>query len=99
MANLLVEVFNLHRQSFVHVADMSETGSLAAQDQIDLLHNINIVRYAAVVALALVVYDYLITLSDEKRLIWPSRLNAVKIVFLLNRYLPLIALPGLVLGE
>lgn len=35
------------------------------------------------------VYDYILTFSDEKRLVWPSRRSIIKVVFLLNRYLPI----------
>ncbi|THH09098.1 hypothetical protein EW145_g2243 [Phellinidium pouzarii] len=42
---------------------------------------------------ALLTYDYLLTFSEEKRLVWSSRLSIVKIAFTLNRYLPFVTLP------
>ncbi|KAI0783204.1 hypothetical protein C8Q75DRAFT_811023 [Abortiporus biennis] len=41
-----------------------------------------------VAATALLAFDYLITLHSETQLIWPSTFNAMKFLFLLNRYLP-----------
>lgn len=34
----------------------------------------------------LLVFDYLLTLSDEIAYIWPSRWSLVKIIYLANRY-------------
>ncbi|KAI0078056.1 hypothetical protein K474DRAFT_1594777, partial [Panus rudis PR-1116 ss-1] len=36
------------------------------------------------------VYDYLLTVNSEVELIWPSRWNPIKILFLLTRYLPFV---------
>lgn len=33
-------------------------------------------------------YEYFLTLPTEKRLIWPCRFSAVKVLFIVNRYLP-----------
>ena len=35
-------------------------------------------------------YDYALTLSDEQRLVWPSKLSYVKVSFYLNRYVSLL---------
>lgn len=43
-------------------------------------------------------YDYLLTFSDEKEFVWPSRLSVIKAAFLLNRYTPFIAIGGLLYG-
>ena len=40
------------------------------------------------ICVALVVYDYSLTLSREVDLIWFSRWNVIKVTFLLQRYLP-----------
>jgi hypothetical protein len=40
------------------------------------------------ICVALVVYDYSLTLSMEIDLIWSSRWNVIKVAFLLQRYLP-----------
>ncbi|EMD38033.1 hypothetical protein CERSUDRAFT_93554 [Gelatoporia subvermispora B] len=62
------------------------------------------VKYGIIAALAVIVYDYFLTLGDEVglsniirvfmahtflqiSLVWPSRWNFTKVLFLLNRYL------------
>ncbi|KDR75682.1 hypothetical protein GALMADRAFT_248296 [Galerina marginata CBS 339.88] len=47
-----------------------------------------LVTYADVAASTVFAYDWLITLSMEIELIWRSRWNFIKILFLLQRYLP-----------
>ncbi|KAL5535809.1 hypothetical protein ACEPAF_3903 [Sanghuangporus sanghuang] len=44
------------------------------------------VNYANVICAALIAYDYLLTLPDEIRFIWPAKWNAGKIMFFLTRY-------------
>jgi len=68
---------------------------LTTADFIVLVQDISIVRYFSAAALTLVIYDYLLTLDDEIQLIWPSRLLVAKLVFFINRYLPFIAVGGL----
>ncbi|KAF9226741.1 hypothetical protein BS17DRAFT_501555 [Gyrodon lividus] len=46
----------------------------------------HLVRCMEVSSLALALWDYLLTMEDERRLIWPSRWSLVKCLFLLNRY-------------
>ncbi|KAI5122679.1 hypothetical protein M0805_007939 [Coniferiporia weirii] len=41
------------------------------------------------------VYDYALTFEEERRLVWPSRFSLAKTAFVLNRYIPFFALPGL----
>lgn len=36
---------------------------------------------------AAVVYDWILTLPDETRLIWKGKISGAKVLFLLNRYL------------
>lgn len=43
-------------------------------------------KIAFVAAAAVGVWDWLVTLNEERRYIWPRRLSLVKIAFLLNRY-------------
>ncbi|KAH8114761.1 hypothetical protein DFH11DRAFT_186305 [Phellopilus nigrolimitatus] len=47
-----------------------------------------VMRYSAVATMTLCVYEFFLTLDDEKRLVWPSRFTAIKALFLANRYLP-----------
>lgn len=39
---------------------------------------------------ALFMWDYLITLGMEIELIWPSQWNVIKVLFLVQRYMPFI---------
>ena len=43
-------------------------------------------------------YDYLLTLGEEMRLVWPSRMSFMKLLFFANRYLPFIGTFGLLYG-
>jgi len=52
-----------------------------------------------VIALALFVYDYLLTFSEEVNLVWLKKLNPSIVVFYLVRYLPFIDGPLLVAQE
>ncbi|KAI5123112.1 hypothetical protein M0805_001468 [Coniferiporia weirii] len=47
-----------------------------------------IVKYTSVATATLCVYEYLLTLDSEMRLVWLSRFTAVKVLFIANRYLP-----------
>ncbi|KAI0635117.1 hypothetical protein C8Q77DRAFT_680699 [Trametes polyzona] len=49
-----------------------------------------LIKYAGVVSLTYVLLDVLDTLSDEITYVWPSRLSTMKIIFFVNRYMPLI---------
>jgi len=42
------------------------------------------------VGLAILVYDYFLTLPRETSLIWPTPWNSMKVLFLLTRYLPFV---------
>lgn len=70
--------------------------ALSPDEVIALVHDILLVRYATVVTLALLVYDYALTFDEEKRLVWPTRLSLPKVLFLLNRYLPFAGSVGLI---
>jgi hypothetical protein len=54
---------------------------------ISRLHEFNYPSITAVL-LALVVYDYVLTLSREIDYVWFSPWNVIKITFLVQRYLP-----------
>ncbi|KAF9524800.1 hypothetical protein CPB83DRAFT_909691 [Crepidotus variabilis] len=49
--------------------------------------------YAVLAALVLVVYDYLLTFSDEVELVWQGRFTFGTVLFALCRYLPFIDIP------
>ncbi|KAH9849411.1 hypothetical protein C2E23DRAFT_390619 [Lenzites betulinus] len=51
---------------------------------------VNIVKYAGVIALTLILLDIIDTFSNEVRLIWPSPLSMMKIIFFINRYMPVL---------
>ncbi|KAK7682860.1 hypothetical protein QCA50_014246 [Cerrena zonata] len=57
---------------------------------IESFQRLRIETYTDVAAAALLVYDYLLTFNVEKSLIWPSRWNIMKVLFLLTRYLPFV---------
>lgn len=38
---------------------------------------------------AVLIYDHLLTFSEEIRVIWPTRLTSTKLLFILNRYVSL----------
>lgn len=39
---------------------------------------------------AVLIYDHLLTISEEIRVIWPTRLTSTKLLFILNRYVSLV---------
>ncbi|KAL5526628.1 hypothetical protein ACEPAF_8352 [Sanghuangporus sanghuang] len=47
--------------------------------------NINGLSSGTVATLTVFIYDYLCTLEDERRLVWPSRWSLIKVVYFLNR--------------
>ncbi|TDL23385.1 hypothetical protein BD410DRAFT_787192 [Rickenella mellea] len=54
---------------------------------VEIFFHLQVVKYVTVAALTLLVWDYLITLSDEVTLVWPSRWRIPKYLFFINRYL------------
>ncbi|EMD38016.1 hypothetical protein CERSUDRAFT_113129 [Gelatoporia subvermispora B] len=62
-----------HRSVHVHVESESRFG---------------LIRSGVVAALAVTVYEYMITLDDEISLVWPSKWSSTKVLYLLNRYSP-----------
>ncbi|OCH91625.1 hypothetical protein OBBRIDRAFT_516986 [Obba rivulosa] len=63
-------------------------GVAVAQDLVKLLQNLEYGKYGCTAALAIAIYDYCITFSDEVTLIWPTQWSFTKLLFLLNRYSP-----------
>ncbi|KAA1476597.1 hypothetical protein DENSPDRAFT_933153 [Dentipellis sp. KUC8613] len=53
-----------------------------------LLARVN--TYFDLIPVALLIYDYFLTFSDEVELIWYSRWSITKILFFLNRYVPFV---------
>ncbi|KLO15293.1 hypothetical protein SCHPADRAFT_275542 [Schizopora paradoxa] len=49
---------------------------------------LQIFHYTLVASVALLVYDYLLTLREEVRFMWMRRMTFGKMLFFLNRYLP-----------
>ncbi|KAI0325788.1 hypothetical protein GY45DRAFT_1364296 [Cubamyces sp. BRFM 1775] len=54
------------------------------------LSMLEIVKYAGLCSSTYLLLEIISTLEDEIRLIWPSRWSIMKIIYLLNRYSPLI---------
>ncbi|KAI9510084.1 hypothetical protein F5148DRAFT_1339376 [Russula earlei] len=50
------------------------------------VHLINAERYISAVALAMLVYDYMLTFDDEVRYIWRRPVSSVKILYVILRY-------------
>lgn len=48
--------------------------------------DLNLTRYFTYAALTILLYDHVITISDEIFLIWPAKTGLIKLVFLFNRY-------------
>ncbi|PAV15847.1 hypothetical protein PNOK_0870500 [Pyrrhoderma noxium] len=55
--------------------------------------DMQILQYLCVSVLTLSVYQYLLTLDHEIKYLWSKRMSLQKIVFLANRYLPIITSP------
>ncbi|EJD07819.1 uncharacterized protein FOMMEDRAFT_164682 [Fomitiporia mediterranea MF3/22] len=68
--------------------------TLDPSDIASLPLNAYIARATIVVTITALTYDYLLTIGREKELIWPSRISVVKILFLLNRYVPFVGISG-----
>ncbi|KAI0777638.1 hypothetical protein BD413DRAFT_185303 [Trametes elegans] len=49
---------------------------------------LQLIKYAGVASITYIVLDVVETFSDEVDLVWPSRLSGMKIIFYINRYLP-----------
>ncbi|KAI0735816.1 hypothetical protein C8Q76DRAFT_792320 [Earliella scabrosa] len=47
-------------------------------------------NYCAFAALALLLYEYLITFHEEKKLFWRRKWSGASVLFFMNRYAPLL---------
>ncbi|KAF8876334.1 hypothetical protein BD779DRAFT_1677838 [Infundibulicybe gibba] len=56
-------------------------------------------NYAAIASITLLAFDHILTFGEEVELIWKSRWNIFKVVYLWQRYFALISLSGLTVGE
>ncbi|KAF9537953.1 hypothetical protein CPC08DRAFT_824671, partial [Agrocybe pediades] len=65
--------------------------SIAISTIFTLYQNILYERYAHLSAGSVIVFDYVITLGQEKDLIWTERWSMVKVLFLINRYYGLVS--------
>lgn len=50
-----------------------------------------------VIAAVILVYDYMLTLEQEVKLLWPTKLTTAKVLFLVARYTPFLDLVGVVI--
>jgi len=57
---------------------------------ITTLDHLRIVKYFHVAGVAILVYDYFLTLSMEASLVWPAPWTPTKVLFYITRYLPFI---------
>jgi len=48
-------------------------------------NDVYVVRYTCTATLTLLLYEYVMTMEEEIRLVWPARLSFIKITFFLNR--------------
>ncbi|KAL5536157.1 hypothetical protein ACEPAF_4262 [Sanghuangporus sanghuang] len=62
-------------------------------DQLEMARQSYAVAYVTAVCATTVLYDYCITVGEEIRRMWPTRLSVPKVLFFLNRY---VVLPMLV---
>ncbi|GJE89146.1 hypothetical protein PsYK624_052400 [Phanerochaete sordida] len=70
---------------------------MSAQDQSEYaeivvaVQSIRTNNYVAMGALALIVYDYVITLDQEVNNVWRRKFTAASLLFYVNRYLSILA--------
>ncbi|KAL0949005.1 hypothetical protein HGRIS_009104 [Hohenbuehelia grisea] len=57
---------------------------------IETFHRLHVVKYLTASSGVLLVYDYLLTFSDEVIFFWSSPWNVGKVLFLLTRYMPMV---------
>lgn len=62
---------------------------IADDERFRSLWNANTTRYLSAVGLVVLLYDHLLTFTDEYRLVWKAPSSLPKFVFLFNRYLVL----------
>ncbi|KAJ7141511.1 hypothetical protein C8R44DRAFT_763638 [Mycena epipterygia] len=67
-------------------------GSAMAMPSPADLHDIMITRYVNAAAYVILLYDHLLSLGSESKLIWPAKLTSAKAMFLFIRYMVPIAI-------
>ncbi|KAF8636827.1 hypothetical protein AX17_003234 [Amanita inopinata Kibby_2008] len=64
--------------------------TLSPEEIIILLEHERLVNYMTVASMAILAFDYLLTLPLEIEYVWKSRFNVVNILYFITRYLPFI---------
>lgn len=62
-----------------------EIQALGGQNLLKVAQDVNASRWVSAAALTILIYDTLLTLGDEVRLIWPKKLSLIKILTNVNR--------------
>ncbi|CAK5267070.1 unnamed protein product [Mycena citricolor] len=73
--------------SFIIPTWMADSGLGALEQEITALHDYAAVRYTNVAFVALILYDYVITIDTEVSRIWSLKWRLPKILYLINRYI------------
>jgi len=72
---------------------MNSTDDAAAVAAAELeVWGITLWRYLSAMGMVLVLYDILLTLDDEMRLVWPGTLSLPKALYYINRYVTALAM-------
>lgn len=74
--------------------DSSSSMLVATDNDIQVIQHVLISRYFTAAAVVILVYDTLLTLNEEIRLIWPGALSFPKLLYYINRYMAIIFLIG-----
>ncbi|RPD65324.1 hypothetical protein L226DRAFT_531088 [Lentinus tigrinus ALCF2SS1-7] len=69
---------------------MSNTPQLLRDAIPDSMYLLNLTKDTSLAALTYLIMDVAATLDDEVALMWPSRMNFMKAIFLINRYSPFV---------
>ncbi|TDL28069.1 hypothetical protein BD410DRAFT_342236 [Rickenella mellea] len=67
------------------IADLTSNTS-TVEILADIYANYQVSKYITMVSFSILIWDYLITLESEIKLIWPARGSSSKVLFLINRY-------------
>jgi len=63
-----------------------------SQYDIQFISETKVANYVVVAFVMALLYDYLLTFGEEVEFVWQQRMSLGKILFLLNRYIPMIDL-------
>ncbi|KAG8780730.1 hypothetical protein FRC15_009322 [Serendipita sp. 397] len=66
-----------------------EIQALGGQNIFTVIYDVYITRWFSAIALSLICYDNLLTLSDEVDFLWPKRWSSIKVLLHLNRLVSL----------